>query len=49
MKDFPGGEARYSARPSGISWTIVNGVPIVRNGEVLRDNLPGQVVRPGVA
>jgi N-acyl-D-aspartate/D-glutamate deacylase len=49
VNDFPGGEARYSARPQGISWTIVNGVPIVNDGEVLTDNLPGQVVRPGVA
>jgi N-acyl-D-amino-acid deacylase len=49
VKDFPGGEARYSARPRGIYWTIVNGVPIVRNGEVLTENLPGHVVRPGVA
>jgi N-acyl-D-aspartate/D-glutamate deacylase len=49
VHDFPGGEARYSARPKGIHWTIVNGVPIVRDGEVLTDRLPGQVVRPGVA
>jgi N-acyl-D-aspartate/D-glutamate deacylase len=49
VKDFPGGEARYSARPRGIYWTIVNGVPVVRDGEVLHANLPGHVVRPGVA
>jgi N-acyl-D-aspartate/D-glutamate deacylase len=49
VADFPGGEARYSARPTGIEWTIVNGVPIVRHGEVLAGNLPGQVVRPGIA
>ena len=49
VHDFPGGEARYSARPKGIHWTIVNGVPVVRQGEVLTSNLPGQVVRPGVA
>jgi len=49
VRDFPGGEARYSARPKGIYWTVVNGVPIVRDGEVLTENLPGQVVRPGVA
>ena len=48
VKDFPGGEARYSARPRGIYWTIVNGVPVVRDGEVLDANLPGHVVRPGV-
>ncbi len=48
VNDFPGGEARYSARPKGIYWTIVNGVPIVRDGEVLSSNLPGRVVRPGV-
>jgi N-acyl-D-amino-acid deacylase len=49
VHDFPGGEARYSARPKGIYWTIVNGVPIVRDGEVLTDRLPGRVVRPGLA
>jgi len=48
VRDFPGGEARYSARPRGIYWTIVNGVPIVENGEVLTANLPGHVVRPGI-
>jgi N-acyl-D-amino-acid deacylase len=48
VHDFPGGEARYSARPKGIHWTVVNGVPIVRHGEVLTANLPGRVVRPGV-
>jgi N-acyl-D-aspartate/D-glutamate deacylase len=48
VADFPGGEARYSARPRGIHWTIVNGTPIVRDGEVLTDSLPGRVVRPGV-
>jgi N-acyl-D-aspartate/D-glutamate deacylase len=49
VHDFPGGEARYSARPKGIHWTIVNGVPVVRDGEVLTDRLPGQVVKPGLA
>jgi N-acyl-D-amino-acid deacylase len=49
VHDFPGGEARYSARPNGVAWTIVNGVPIVKDGEVLESNLPGQVVRPGIA
>ncbi|HZU79498.1 MAG TPA: amidohydrolase family protein [Acidimicrobiales bacterium] len=48
VHDFPGGEARYSARPKGIYWTVVNGVPIVRDGEVLTGNLPGRVVRPGI-
>jgi N-acyl-D-aspartate/D-glutamate deacylase len=48
VADFPGGESRYSARPRGIYWTIVNGTPIVRHGEVLTGNLPGHVVRPGV-
>jgi len=48
VRDFPGGEARYSARPRGIHWTIVNGVPVVRDGEVLSGQLPGRVVRPGL-
>jgi N-acyl-D-amino-acid deacylase len=50
VHDFPGGEARYSARPNGIAWTVVNGTPIVKDGEVLDGGrLPGQVVRPGIA
>ena len=49
VADFPGGEARYSARPRGIHCTIVNGTPIVRDGDVLDGALPGHVVRPGVA
>lgn len=49
VRDLPGGEARYSARPRGIYWTIVNGVPIVRDGELLGQALPGRVVRPGLA
>ena len=49
VHDFPGGETRYSARPNGVAWTIVNGVPIVKGSEVLTANLPGQLVRPGVA
>jgi len=48
VADFPGGETRYSARPRGIYWTIVNGTPVVRHGEVLTGRLPGHVVRPGV-
>ena len=49
VHDFPGGETRYSARPNGVAWTIVNGVPIVKGTEVLTDNLPGRLVRPGLA
>jgi N-acyl-D-amino-acid deacylase len=47
--DFPGNDARYSARPNGVAWTIVNGVPIVKGSDVLTDNLPGRLVRPGLA
>jgi N-acyl-D-amino-acid deacylase len=47
--DFPGDDARYSARPNGVAWTIVNGVPIVKGNDVLTDNLPGRLVRPGLA
>jgi N-acyl-D-amino-acid deacylase len=47
--DFPGGEGRYSARPNGVAWTIVNGVPIVEGSELLTGDLPGHVVRPGIA
>jgi N-acyl-D-aspartate/D-glutamate deacylase len=47
VADFPGGEVRYSARPAGAHATVVNGRPIVVDGE-LTDDLPGQVVSPGV-
>jgi N-acyl-D-amino-acid deacylase len=46
VRDFPGGEARYSARPEGIHYTIVNGTPVVVGGEVDTSALPGQVVSP---
>jgi N-acyl-D-amino-acid deacylase len=46
VQDFPGGEARFSARPKGVSATVVGGRPVVRHGE-LTGALPGRVVRPG--
>ena len=45
VHDLPGGEARYSARPQGISATIVGGEPIVQDGK-LTNALPGKWVRP---
>ncbi|TML58219.1 MAG: amidohydrolase [Actinobacteria bacterium] len=45
VNDFPGGEARYSARPVGVYATIVNGSPIVVDGELTGD-LPGVTVAP---
>ncbi|MAT95484.1 MAG: amidohydrolase [Halioglobus sp.] len=45
VHDMPGDEARYSSRPRGIYATIVNGEPIVVDGE-LTDALPGQVLKP---
>ena len=44
VADMPGGEQRFSARPVGMVATIVNGVPIVENGEVT-GALPGRVTR----
>lgn len=47
VRDFPGGEGRWKSRPVGVDATIVNGVPIVLDGELVDDcGLPGQVVRP---
>jgi N-acyl-D-aspartate/D-glutamate deacylase len=46
VHDLPGGVGRYKAWGQGVAATIVNGVPIVRDGE-LTDALPGHVVRPG--
>jgi N-acyl-D-aspartate/D-glutamate deacylase len=44
--DLPGGVGRYKAFGRGVSATIVNGVPIIVEGE-LTGGLPGHVVRPG--
>lgn len=47
VNDFPNGEGRWSSRPDGVYATIVNGVPIVLDGELVEGcGLPGQVVRP---
>ena len=45
VNDLPGGVGRYKAWGKGVRATIVNGVPIVVDGE-LTGALPGQVVRP---
>ena len=44
--DLPGGVGRYKAWGRGVKATIVNGVPILVDGE-LTGELPGHVVRPG--
>jgi N-acyl-D-amino-acid deacylase len=45
--DFPNGAARWTSRPKGVHATIVNGVPIVLEGELQADaGLPGRVLRP---
>lgn len=45
--DFPNGASRWTSKPQGVHATIVNGVPIVLEGELQADaGLPGQVVRP---
>ena len=47
VHDFPNGEARYVSKPEGVHATIVNGVPIVLDGDLVGDGaLPGQVLRP---
>jgi N-acyl-D-aspartate/D-glutamate deacylase len=47
VRDFPNGEGRWSSRPEGVHATIVNGVPIVLDGELTDDaGLPGRVLRP---
>lgn len=48
VRDFPNGEGRWSSRAEGVYATIVNGVPIVIDGELVEAcGLPGQVLRPG--
>jgi len=45
--DFPNGAARWTSRPQGVKATIVNGVPIVLDGELQADaGLPGHVLTP---
>ncbi len=46
--DFPNGAARWTSKPQGVHATIVNGVPIVIDGELQADaGLPGHVLSPG--
>jgi N-acyl-D-aspartate/D-glutamate deacylase len=44
--DLPGGAGRFKAWGQGVKATIVNGVPVVVDGE-LTGRLPGHVVSPG--
>jgi N-acyl-D-aspartate/D-glutamate deacylase len=45
--DFPNGAARWTSKPQGVHATIVNGVPIVLDGELQTDaGLPGHVLSP---
>jgi N-acyl-D-aspartate/D-glutamate deacylase len=43
--DLPGGVGRYKAYGRGVYATIVNGQPIVLNGE-LTGRMPGMIVAP---
>jgi len=45
VHDLPGGVGRFKAWGQGVRATVVNGVPIVHEGE-LTGMLPGAVVRP---
>ena len=50
VHDFPNGAGRWTSKPEGAHATIVNGVPIVIDGELQADaGLPGKVVRPNVS
>ena len=49
VHDFPNGAGRWTSKPDGVKATIVNGVPIVVDGELQPDpGLPGHVLKPGV-
>src|SRR5262249_53130932 len=45
VHDLPGGVGRFKAWGQGVNATVVNGDPIVLDGE-LTGALPGEVVRP---
>jgi N-acyl-D-amino-acid deacylase len=45
VRDLPGGGGRYRAYGHGVHATIVNGAPIVLDGQ-LTGRLPGMIVRP---
>ena len=50
VHDFPNGVGRWASRPDGLHATIVNGVPIVLEGELVPDcGHPGVVVGPAPA
>jgi N-acyl-D-amino-acid deacylase len=46
VRDLPGGAGRFKAHAVGVHATIVNGVPVIIDGEPT-GALPGMVVRPG--
>ena len=47
VRDLPGGAGRFRAWPEGVHATIVNGVPVVVDGEPT-GHLPGRVTGPTV-
>jgi N-acyl-D-aspartate/D-glutamate deacylase len=46
VHDLPGGVGRFKAWGQGVHGTVVNGVPIVVDGELQTHQMPGHVVRP---
>ena len=47
VHDFPNDAGRWTSKPNGAHATIVNGTPIVLDGELQSDaGLPGTVLRP---
>ena len=46
LHDFPNGAGRWASKPEGAYATIVNGEPIVLDGELQDAGLPGHVLRP---
>src|SRR3954462_8193488 len=50
VHDFPNGAGRWTSKPEGAYATIVNGTPIVLDGELQDDaGLPGHVLRPNTS
>jgi N-acyl-D-aspartate/D-glutamate deacylase len=48
VRDLPGGEPRFVSRAEGVAWSLVNGAPVLEDGEIVERpaaERPGRVLR----